>query len=77
MNCIKLNWEARYTIIRGIARGLFYLHEDSQQRIIHLHLKASNILLDTEMNPKISDSRMVRFFKMDEADIRNKMVGNQ
>ncbi|KAL6324468.1 hypothetical protein AAG906_013280 [Vitis piasezkii] len=47
-----LDWPKRYNIILGVARGLFYLHEDSQYRIIHGDIKASNILLDKEMNPK-------------------------
>ena len=57
-----MNWERRYNIICGIARGILYLHEDSRLKIIHRDLKPSNVLLDEEMNPKISDFGLARLF---------------
>jgi serine/threonine protein kinase len=55
-----LDWEMRVNIILGIAYGLFYLHHDSKLRIIHRDIKTSNILLNEEMNPKISDFGLAR-----------------
>ncbi|CAI0375543.1 unnamed protein product [Linum tenue] len=71
-----LNWQKRAIIIDGIARGLLYLHQDSRLRIIHRDLKASNILLDSEMQPKISDFGLARTFGRDQTECEtNKVVG--
>ncbi|XP_017431482.1 G-type lectin S-receptor-like serine/threonine-protein kinase At4g27290 isoform X3 [Vigna angularis] len=69
-----LNWSKRLNIIHGIARGLLYLHQDSRLRIIHRDMKASNILLDNELNPKISDFGIARMFRGNQTEGNTKQV---
>lgn len=72
----ELDWSQRYKIIVGIARGILYIHEDSQLRIVHRDLKASNVLLDENMNPKISDFGMAKIFQADQTQVNTgRIVG--
>eukprot|EP00253_Pinus_taeda_P033346 PITA_33346 len=71
----QLDWQKRYNVIVGVARGLLYLHEDSQLRIIHRDIKASNILLDENLNPKIADFGLARLFPEDESHVSTRVAG--
>ncbi|KAL4597319.1 hypothetical protein ACB092_12G224100 [Castanea dentata] len=69
-----LAWPKRFDIIIGIVRGLLYLHQDSRLQVIHRDLKASNILLDINLNPKISDFGLARTFVGDESEVKTDRV---
>ncbi|XP_028803260.1 putative receptor-like protein kinase At4g00960 [Neltuma alba] len=70
-----LNWQKRVKIIEGISRGLLYLHQDSRVQIIHRDLKPNNILLDEDMNAKISDFGMARLFAVDQTQSNTSTIG--
>ncbi|KAI4323200.1 hypothetical protein L6164_022826 [Bauhinia variegata] len=74
-NCLNLNWTTRYDICLGVARGLAYLHEESRLRIVHRDVKASNILLDRELVPKISDFGLAKLYDDKKTHISTHVAG--
>ncbi|GFQ08805.1 probable LRR receptor-like serine/threonine-protein kinase at1g07650, partial [Phtheirospermum japonicum] len=72
---LKLDWSTRRKICLGIARGLAYLHEESRLRIVHRDIKTSNVLLDKDLNPKISDFGLAKLNEDDKTHISTRIAG--
>ncbi|CAI8593303.1 unnamed protein product [Vicia faba] len=72
---IKLDWPTRQKICVGIARGLAYLHEESRLKVVHRDIKATNVLLDTNLDPKISDFGLAKLDEEDNTHISTRIAG--
>lgn len=72
---MKLDWRMRQKICLGIARGLAYLHEESTIKIVHRDIKASNILLDKDLNAKISDFGLAKLNEDEHTHISTRIAG--
>ncbi|WVZ87141.1 LOW QUALITY PROTEIN: hypothetical protein U9M48_033828 [Paspalum notatum var. saurae] len=72
---LNLGWSTRFEICLGIARGLAYLHEESSIRVVHRDIKASNVLLDANLNPKISDFGLAKLYDDKKTHVSTKVAG--
>lgn len=72
---LNLDWSTRFEICLGIARGIAYLHEESTIRIVHRDIKASNVLLDSDLNPKISDFGLAKLYDDNKTHVSTKVAG--
>ncbi|XP_042025427.1 probable leucine-rich repeat receptor-like serine/threonine-protein kinase At3g14840 isoform X2 [Salvia splendens] len=72
---LHLDWPMRQTICIGIARGLAYLHEESRLKIVHRDIKATNVLLDKNLVPKISDFGLAKLDEEDNTHISTRIAG--
>ncbi|TKY49231.1 leucine-rich repeat receptor serine/threonine-protein kinase [Spatholobus suberectus] len=72
---LKLDWQTRHKICVGIARGLAFLHEESRLKIVHRDIKATNVLLDKDLNPKISDFGLAKLDEEDNTHISTRIAG--
>ncbi|KAM6594881.1 hypothetical protein CsatA_002584 [Cannabis sativa] len=72
---LKLDWSTRFDICMGVARGLTYLHEESRIRIVHRDVKSSNILLDSDLIPKISDFGLAKLYDDKQTHISTRVAG--
>ncbi|CAI9295303.1 unnamed protein product [Lactuca saligna] len=74
-NRLSLKWSTRFDICMGLARGLAYLHEESRLRIIHRDVKSSNVLLDSDLNPKISDFGLAKLYDDKKTHLNTRVAG--
>lgn len=74
-NSLQLGWSDRLEICLGVAKGLAYMHEESSPRIVHRDVKASNILLDSDLIPKLSDFGLAKLYDDKKTHISTRVAG--
>ena len=74
-NRLKLDWPTRQKICVGIAKGLAFLHEESTLKIVHRDIKSTNVLLDRDLNPKISDFGLAKLDEEENTHISTRIAG--
>lgn len=72
---MEIDWPTRFNIAMGTARGLAYLHDELQPRIIHRDIKASNILLDSKLDAKIADFGLAKLFPQEQSHFTTDVAG--
>lgn len=72
---LNLDWPTRHKIAIGIAKGLAFLHEESRLKIVHRDIKATNVLLDKNLNPKISDFGLAKLDEEGTTHISTRVAG--
>lgn len=72
---MKLDWPTRQNICIGVAKGLAFLHDESALKIVHRDIKATNILLDRDLNPKISDFGLAKLNEEENTHISTRVAG--
>lgn len=74
-NHLHIDWPTRNKICLGIAKGLAYLHEESRLKIVHRDIKATNVLLDKDLNAKISDFGLAKLDEEENTHISTRIAG--
>lgn len=75
MEKLNLDWPTRMKTCLGIARGLAFLHEETRLKVVHRDIKTSNILLDKDLNAKISDFGLAKLYEDEKTHVSTRIAG--